>query len=140
MATKSKLEPYHHYPVTRIFLDSIDFGDTPVLDAVQADGTESEWVSCEGKSIVGVSPEYSGSNVTASIRIVFKGRNTDAKRIYSDSIGVRNTGRTSDDISTPAWYHGRGEYAFTWGATAFKILLDSVPTNSGFITVFAGAI
>lgn len=140
MPPRLRPEKPTNYPLVRPYQAELDLGgDNPVLDAVNTSGIESEWIDCKDKYLICIASEYSNSNVAARIRVILKDSNDIAGRLYSDDVGIKNTGR-QDGIRNANWYHGQAEYASTFGAIAYKILLDSTPTNSGFISVYTGEV
>lgn len=138
-----KPEKPSHYSLVRPYQAELDLGGaTPNgLNAVQIAGTESDnWLDCSGKYSVCIAPEFSASNVTAKIRVIFQdGNDITLGRMYSEEVPIKNTGK-QDDIRTSGYYHGVAEVVFTFGAKKYKILLTEPPTNSGFLSVFSGAI
>lgn len=134
-----KPEVPNQYGIIRPYQARLNLGGiTPnALNAAQIAGTESEWLDCSERYVICISPELSALNVTARLRVIL--RDDETGRIYSDDVFIENTGR-QEGIRVATYYHGRGEHAFTFGASQYKILLVEAPSNSGFISVFTGAV
>ncbi len=116
----------------------LEWDATPnALDSVSIAGSESADIDCEGKTTVELKIEYSGVDVTAPLWVVFK--DTNSRRRYTVKRTSANSGEQAD-IQETGYYHGEGLTVKVKGAKSFRVVLADTPSNSGAISVWAGAV
>lgn len=116
-------------------------GDSPnALETEDSAGAESPELDCSGASNIVLSIEYSANNVEAEFRIILLDGNSSQKgRTYSVPFTPGNTGE-NDDIRTASHFYGEGYTIPTYGAKKHIVLLNTVPTNGGTVSVWSKAV
>lgn len=140
VATIEKTEDGQNVQVQRITQDwdELALDASPnALDSVNTPGSESDDISCKGKSTILVKTEYSDYDVTAPFLIVLKDGNS--RRIYSVKVTPANTGE-QDDIQETGYYHGEGIIMPTYGADSYRVILADTPSNGGSTSNWGDAV
>lgn len=118
---------------------ALDFGDltfpaTPQLNAVSSVQNSAD-IDCAGKSTAVIRITYSANTTSAAFRIALKDGNGTAQYSYTAQITPANTA-----IVDGSRYQSEFIIIPTYGAAAFQIRLDSVPTGSGNISAYGVAV